>query len=77
VTAEGRTLTYAELHERADELARRLAAAPGDRVPTTLSPGLAFCELLHVLPRRGAVLAPGLAARALCSRRSSRRPSTP
>jgi o-succinylbenzoate---CoA ligase len=58
VTAEGRTLTYAELHERADELARRLAAAPGDRVPTTLPPGLAFCELLHALPRRGAVLVP-------------------
>jgi O-succinylbenzoic acid--CoA ligase len=58
VTAEGRTLTYAELHERADELARRLAVAPGDRVPTTLPPGLAFCELLHALPRRGAVLVP-------------------
>jgi o-succinylbenzoate---CoA ligase len=67
VTAEGRTLTYAELHERADELARRLAVAPGDRVPTTLPPGLAFCELLHALPRRGAVLVPldprGAAAR--------------
>jgi O-succinylbenzoic acid--CoA ligase len=67
VTAEGRTLTYAELHERADALARRLAAAPGDRVPTTLPPGLAFCELLHALPRRGAVLVPleprGAAAR--------------
>jgi len=58
VTAEGRTLTYAELHERADELARRLAVAPGDRVLTTLPPGLAFCELLHALPRRGAVLVP-------------------
>src|SRR5829696_6585589 len=58
VTAEGRTLTYAELHERADELARRLDVAPGDRVPTTLPPGLAFCELLHALPRRGAVLVP-------------------
>jgi O-succinylbenzoic acid--CoA ligase len=58
VTAEGRTLTYAELHERADELARRLAVATGDRVSTTLPPGLAFCELLHALPRRGAVLVP-------------------
>ncbi len=58
VAAEGRTLTYAELHERADALARRLAVAPGDRVPTTLPPGLAFCELLHALPRRGAVLVP-------------------
>jgi o-succinylbenzoate---CoA ligase len=58
VTAKGRTLTYAELHERADELARRLAVAPGDHVATTLPPGLAFCELLHALPRRGAVLVP-------------------
>jgi O-succinylbenzoic acid--CoA ligase len=58
VTAEGRTLTYAEIHERADELARRLAVAPGDRVATTLPPGLAFCELLHALPRRGAMLVP-------------------
>jgi o-succinylbenzoate---CoA ligase len=58
VTAEGRTLTYAELHERADELARRLNVGPGDRVTTTLPPGLAFCELLHALPRRRAVLVP-------------------
>jgi o-succinylbenzoate---CoA ligase len=58
VIAEGRTLTYAELLERADDLARRLAVGPGDRVPTTLPPGLAFCELLHALPRRGAVLVP-------------------
>ena len=58
MAAEGRTLSYAELHERADELARRLAVAPGERVPTTLPPGIAFCELLHALPRRGAVLMP-------------------
>ena len=32
--------------------------APGARVPTTLAPGVAFCELLHALPRRGAVLVP-------------------
>lgn len=31
---------------------------PGARVPTTLAPGVAFCELLHALPRRGAVLVP-------------------
>jgi len=31
---------------------------PGTRVPTTLPAGLAFCELLHALPRRGAVLVP-------------------
>jgi O-succinylbenzoic acid--CoA ligase len=27
-------------------------------VPTTLGPGISFCELLHALPRRGAVLMP-------------------
>ena len=58
LVAEGRTLTFAELHERADGLARRLSVAPGTRVPTTRAPGLSFCELLHALPRRGAVLAP-------------------
>jgi O-succinylbenzoic acid--CoA ligase len=30
----------------------------GDRVATTLPPGLAFAELLHALPRLGAVLVP-------------------
>jgi O-succinylbenzoic acid--CoA ligase len=58
VVVEGRVLTYAELHERADRLARRLAVPPGARVPTTLPPGVAFCELLHALPLRGAVLVP-------------------
>jgi o-succinylbenzoate---CoA ligase len=58
VVAEGRTLTYAELHHRADRLARRLAITPGARVPTSLPPGLSFCELLHALPRRGGVLVP-------------------
>jgi o-succinylbenzoate---CoA ligase len=58
VVAEGRALTYAELHRRADRLARRLAVTPGERVPTTLPPGLSFCELLHALPRRGGVLVP-------------------
>jgi O-succinylbenzoic acid--CoA ligase len=58
VVAEGRTLTYAELHRRADQLARRLAVTPGARVPTTLPPGLSFCELLHALPRLGGVLVP-------------------
>ncbi len=56
--AEGRTLTFAELHERADHLARGLAVTPGARVPVAASPGIAFCELLHALPRRGAVLVP-------------------
>ena len=58
LVAEGRTLTYAELYERATRLARRLDVSPGDRVPTALPPGLAFCELLHALPRRGAALVP-------------------
>jgi O-succinylbenzoic acid--CoA ligase len=59
--AEGRQLTYGELSAAAARTARRLAAfgvADGDRVATTLPPGLAFCELLHALPRLGAVLVP-------------------
>ena len=42
-------------------MARRLGAlgvGEGDRVATTLPPGLAFAELLHALPRLGAVLVP-------------------
>jgi o-succinylbenzoate---CoA ligase len=58
VVVAGRAITYAELHERADRTARRLAVAPGERVTTTLPPGLEFCELLHAAPRRGAVFAP-------------------
>jgi O-succinylbenzoic acid--CoA ligase len=59
--AEGRTLTYVELSAAAARTARRLAdhgVGAGDRVATTLSPGLAFCELLHALPRLGAVFVP-------------------
>jgi o-succinylbenzoate---CoA ligase len=58
VVAEGRAVSYAELNERADRVARRLSVAPGERVTTTLPPGLAFCELLHAVPRRGAVFVP-------------------
>jgi o-succinylbenzoate---CoA ligase len=58
VVVAGRAITFAELHERADRTARRLAVAPGERVSTTLPPGLEFCELLHAAPRRGAVFAP-------------------
>jgi O-succinylbenzoic acid--CoA ligase len=61
VVAEGRTLSYAELEAAAASCARRLAAlgvGEGDRVTTTLPPGLAFCELLHAVPRLGAALAP-------------------
>jgi O-succinylbenzoic acid--CoA ligase len=59
--AEGRTMTYVELSAAAARTARRLAAlgvGAGDRVAVTLSPGLAFCELLHALPRLGAVFVP-------------------
>lgn len=59
--AGGRTVAYGELHERAERAARRLAAlgvGPGDRVAVALPPGLAFCELLHALPRIGAALVP-------------------
>jgi o-succinylbenzoate---CoA ligase len=58
VVVAGRAVTYAELHERADRVARRLAAKPGERVATALPPGLEFCELLHAAPRRGAVFVP-------------------
>jgi O-succinylbenzoic acid--CoA ligase len=56
------SLTYAQLDERADRRARDLAAAgvrAGDRVQVTHPPGLAFAELLHAVPRLGAVLEPG------------------
>ena len=59
--ADGRDLTYAELDAEAAGTARRLRAlgvGPGDRVATTLPPGVSFAALLHALPRLGAVLAP-------------------
>ncbi len=62
IVADDGTATFAELDERARRRARELAAAgvgPGDRVKVTHPPGLAFAELLHALPRLGAVLAPG------------------
>ena len=61
IVADDGTLTYAELDERATERAGQLAAAgvgEGDRVRVTHRPGLAFAELLHALPRLGAVFAP-------------------
>ncbi|TML36799.1 MAG: o-succinylbenzoate--CoA ligase [Actinobacteria bacterium] len=61
VVAEGRVVTYAELDGAAARTARRLAALgveEGDLVATTLPPEHAFCELLHALPRLGAVLVP-------------------
>lgn len=54
-------VAYAELHAGAERAARRLAArgvAAGDRVATTLPPGREFAELLHAMPRIGAVLVP-------------------
>ncbi len=65
VEADGRTITFSELHERAHARARSLAGAGvgrGDRVAVTHPPGLAFAELLHALPRLGAAIEPGPAA---------------
>jgi o-succinylbenzoate---CoA ligase len=62
LVVDEQSLTYAELDERADRRARELAAAgvgAGDRVRVTHPPGIAFVELLHALPRLGAVLEPG------------------
>jgi acyl-CoA synthetase (AMP-forming)/AMP-acid ligase II len=62
LVSDERSLTYAELDERADRRARELAAAgvgEGHRVRVTHPPGIAFAELLHALPRLGAVLEPG------------------
>jgi o-succinylbenzoate---CoA ligase len=61
VLASGAAVTYAELDARAVQVARRLAAqgvGPGDRVRVSHPPGIAFAELLHALPRLGAVLEP-------------------
>jgi non-ribosomal peptide synthetase component E (peptide arylation enzyme) len=62
LVADEGSLTYAELDERADRRAREVAGAGvgvGDRVSVTHPPGIAFAELLHALPRLGAVLEPG------------------
>jgi O-succinylbenzoic acid--CoA ligase len=59
--AAGEAATYAELRAGADRVARRLAArgvGSGDVVATTLPAGRPFAELVHALPRLGAVLAP-------------------
>jgi len=61
VQAPAGTLTYAELHAEASAYARRLAALGvrrGDRVSTTLAPGLVFVALVHAVPRLGAALVP-------------------
>jgi len=62
VAADDGSLTYAQLDERAGGRARALAAVgvrAGQRVRVTHPPGLAFAEVLHALPRLGAVLEPG------------------
>jgi O-succinylbenzoic acid--CoA ligase len=54
-------VTYAELDERADVAARRLAAlgvGEEGRVATTLPPSCEFAVLLHAAPRVGAALVP-------------------
>jgi O-succinylbenzoic acid--CoA ligase len=59
--AGGESISYSELRAGAERVARRLAArgvGEGDVVASTLAPGRAFAELLHALPRLGAVLAP-------------------
>ncbi|HEY1597668.1 MAG TPA: o-succinylbenzoate--CoA ligase [Thermoleophilaceae bacterium] len=60
ITVAG-TTSYAELGAGAARTARRLATldvGEGERVATTLPPGLAFAELLHALPLIGASLVP-------------------
>jgi o-succinylbenzoate---CoA ligase len=61
VVAGGVAVTYAQLDERATRAARRLAArgvGAGDRVRVSQPHGLAFAELLHAVPRLGAVFEP-------------------
>lgn len=58
VEADDGTSTYAELDERASELARRLRVSDGQAVPAAARATLGFAALLHALPRRGAALEP-------------------
>jgi O-succinylbenzoic acid--CoA ligase len=61
VIAPDGVATYAELDERAEVSARRLAAlgvGDGGRVATTLPPSTEFAVLLHAAPRIGAALVP-------------------
>lgn len=54
-------LTYAELDDLVDDLARRLVACgigPGDHVGTVLDTSLHFVTVIHALDRLGAVLVP-------------------
>jgi o-succinylbenzoate---CoA ligase len=61
VVAGGNAVTYAELDERATRVARALAGRgvePGERVRVSHASGIAFAELLHAVPRLGAVFVP-------------------
>lgn len=61
IAADGRLITYRQLEDEAGAVARRLTALGvdrGDRVGTTLPPGLDFAALLHAVPRLGATLVP-------------------
>jgi O-succinylbenzoic acid--CoA ligase len=64
VVAGGEAVAYAELDLRATSVAMRLAAlgvGPGDRVRVSHPSGIAFAELLHAVPRLGAVFEPVVA----------------
>jgi O-succinylbenzoic acid--CoA ligase len=59
--AGGRSISYANLNARADDLARRLAAldvGEGDRVAVLLPNGLDLVAALHACGRLGAILVP-------------------
>jgi O-succinylbenzoic acid--CoA ligase len=61
VAPDGSRVTYAELHARADEVARWLAALGvrgGDRVGVFLPNGAPFAAVVHACMRLGAVLLP-------------------
>ena len=61
VEADGRRLTYAELHERAAASAgglRRRGVAPGDRIAILAEPGVDFAVALHACLLAGAVAVP-------------------
>ncbi len=61
VAPDGERLSYAALHARADDVARRLVALgvrAGDRVAVMLPNGAAFAAVAHGAMRAGAVLLP-------------------
>jgi O-succinylbenzoic acid--CoA ligase len=58
IEADDGRLTYAELHARTDELARRLDVVPGQALRAPARASLDLAVLLHALPRRGAALEP-------------------